>query len=125
MARILAIDDDRQLLKVYRRLLSGDHEVVLAEGGQAAIDILKDDHMFDLIISDVQMPCADGMRVYQFLREKRPGLERRVVFLSGGWSQDQDVFMSQVPNPKVAKPFHMDELRQAIRHVLTITPPPG
>ena len=125
MARILAIDDDERILSVYRRLLSSDHEVTLAVGGQAAMDLLAEDDKYDLILCDVMMPCASGVEVYEHLQRVHPGLEHRLVFISGGWAQNHEPFMASVPNLKVPKPFDPAKLFSAIHTVLSRTPMPG
>jgi len=61
--RILVVDDEEFNLK----LLVGDlenngYEAVKAQDGKIAIDILKNDHNFDVILLDRMMPNMDGMK---------------------------------------------------------------
>jgi len=39
---------------------------------------------FDVVFCDLIMPGAGGIDLYERLRSVRPGLERRIVFMTGG-----------------------------------------
>ena len=67
-----------------RRLLTPPHEVVEAESGSEALEMLADDRFFDVIICDLMMPEVDGPTVYEALRRSAPDLLKRMVFLTGG-----------------------------------------
>ena len=66
-ARILVVDDDpdiRQLLRVLLR----DYRVEEAESGVEAVQRLRADAAYDLIILDIMMPGMDGVDTCQILR---------------------------------------------------------
>jgi CheY-like chemotaxis protein len=69
MSRILVIEDDditRELMRL--ALLSRGHEVTVAEDGVTGFDAA----LFvkpDLIITDIQMPGADGVHVVRRVRD--------------------------------------------------------
>lgn len=66
--RILIAEDNRVLADVIRfNLERGGFEVTLAYDGDAAIDKLRDDR-FDLLITDYQMPIADGAELCRFVQ---------------------------------------------------------
>lgn len=67
--RVLLADDDhgvRNLLRTYVELVPGV-EVTEAQNGEDAKDLL-DRIRFDLVISDVEMPRADGLEVLRHAR---------------------------------------------------------
>jgi DNA-binding NtrC family response regulator len=67
----LIVDDEPLMRSFMERFLgSQGFEVVCADDGLAAIDQLAEP--FDLVISDMRMPGADGHQVLQFVREKWP-----------------------------------------------------
>ncbi len=66
-ARILCVDDEKNVLKALRRLFhEEDYEIFLAESGSEGLAILEEHDDIDLIISDYRMP---GMNGVDFLRE--------------------------------------------------------
>ena len=67
--RILLVDDDPEARLLMRTLLERDgYEVLDAEDGYKAIDILKDDQDYQLVILDLAMPGLDGRQVLQQIR---------------------------------------------------------
>ncbi len=104
--RILAVDDEPALLHVLSRLLGGSHEVTTASGRDEALEVLRRDAGFDCILCDLMMPLGDGMSFYERLRDAWPGLERRVVFMTGGaFTEKARSFLHGVPNATLEKPF--------------------
>jgi type II secretory ATPase GspE/PulE/Tfp pilus assembly ATPase PilB-like protein/CheY-like chemotaxis protein len=67
--RILLVDDDEEARTVMRSLLEQDgYEVNDAEDGYKAIDILKEDQDYQLIVLDLAMPGLDGREVLNQIR---------------------------------------------------------
>lgn len=124
-SNIMVIDDEPSLLKAFRRLLSRHHKVTAALGGRAAVEFLNamsSSHDYDVLVCDLMMPDVDGVDLHDYIAEKFPGLERRMVFVTGGafTSRVQD-FLARVDNPRLEKPFAFDDLRRLIAGVLTGT----
>ncbi|WP_294643802.1 response regulator, partial [uncultured Aureimonas sp.] len=63
MARILIAEDDTGIrLLVARALRLEGHEVLVAEDGEMAVDILAEENgAFDLLLSDIRMPGMTGI----------------------------------------------------------------
>jgi CheY-like chemotaxis protein len=67
--RILIVDDDADARLLMRTLLEADRfEVLEVEDGHKALDLLKDDQEFQLVILDLAMPGMDGRQVLQQIR---------------------------------------------------------
>jgi type II secretory ATPase GspE/PulE/Tfp pilus assembly ATPase PilB-like protein/ActR/RegA family two-component response regulator len=67
--RILLVDDDEQARVLMRALLEKEgYEVYDAEDGFKALDILKDDQDFRLVVLDLAMPGMDGRQVLDHIR---------------------------------------------------------
>ncbi len=108
--RVLVVDDERALLVALERMLGDAHEIVTATGGREALEILRTQRV-DAILADVVMPDITGVELYEAIRSLRPGLERRMVFMTGGvLTPDVDTFLSAIPNRCLDKPFRRDEL---------------
>ena len=81
-------DDEPILLAAFGDLLTGSgYAVVSCESGNAAITMLEQEE-FDAIVTDWHMDDGTGADVYRWLVEHKPALAERLVFLSGGESDD-------------------------------------
>ena len=70
---------------------------------------------YDVIFCDMMMPVMDGTLFYEKVRESYPGVEERIVFITGGaFTRRTAAFLEGVPNPTVAKPFSRALLRTIV-----------
>lgn len=79
--KILLVDDDQDLLVMYRDILSklpSRPEIHTAASGVRALALLESEP-FTLLICDLRMPKMDGLQVLSIVRRKQPQL-RTVVF---------------------------------------------
>ena len=79
--RVLVVDDEPCILSMFQNVLPhcGAADVQVADG-PAAIRLLGE-REFDLVISDVQMPEVDGLKVLECARRRSPKATR--VLMSG------------------------------------------
>src|ERR1041385_1649245 len=81
MGKILLADDEEALrLMMGRQLRRAGHEVILAEDGLVAAQLLEE-HTFDIVVSDMKMPRLDGMGLLARAKELAPDTE--FVILTG------------------------------------------
>jgi len=67
--RVLIVDDDADARLLMRTLLEADRfEVLEVDDGHKALDLLKEDTEFQLVVLDLQMPGMDGRQVLQQIR---------------------------------------------------------
>jgi len=77
---ILAVDDDPHILEVLEvRLVSAGYDVVTAQDGAEALEILSS-RPVRLLISDIRMPGMDGMHLQEEM--VRRGLRLPIIFLT-------------------------------------------
>jgi PAS domain S-box-containing protein len=113
--RVLVVDDEDRVRLLLDTLLSEHHEVASAADGETALALVRD-RDFEVILCDVMMPRMSGVEVYQQLRER--GLERRVVFMTGGtFVAGVAEAITATGNPVLHKPFDLDAILQAIASV--------
>lgn len=108
MARILLAEDDNSLRGFLTRALErAGHDVVDCENGDDAIMAL-DVGGFDLLLTDIVMPGADGIEVARVASSRFPGM--KIMFISGFAAVA--LTAAQVsPQAKVlAKPVHLRHL---------------
>ncbi len=117
--RILVIDDEAAILRVFQRLLGGAHEVSVASDGREALTQIAAGTDFDLILCDLTMPEMSGIAFYNTLAEQRPDLLARIVFMSGGvGTASSRAFLKGTGNTCLDKPFDPAQLRALVRDAL-------
>lgn len=68
--RILVVDDNHTNLTILKSLLQRwKFEPLLVSDGQAALDLLRSGAVFDLVITDMQMPEIDGITLSREIRQ--------------------------------------------------------
>ncbi len=72
MNKILFVDDEKNILDAYKRTLIKYFDVITADSGAAAIEIIEKDHSFKVIISDYKMPKMNGVELLERAREISP-----------------------------------------------------
>jgi response regulator RpfG family c-di-GMP phosphodiesterase len=78
---LLFVDDEPGILSALRRLFRPHgYRILIAEGGQAGLDILAKETV-DLVISDMRMPEMDGATFLKAVRVRWPGIMR--ILLTG------------------------------------------
>ena len=74
LPRILVADDKENFLHLFERMLGDTMEVTTASDGSRALALLAAGY-FDVVVSDIRMPGADGMTLLREVRRSRPDIE--------------------------------------------------
>ncbi|HEY0413659.1 MAG TPA: response regulator [Allosphingosinicella sp.] len=117
---ILLVEDEATVRAVAERALTRHgYTVLLAENGEAAIEILEREPGIDLMISDVVMPTMDGPTTAREARKTHPDLP--ILFISGYAEEQlrQSIDLDRVAF--LAKPFSVQKLAEATRDALAMT----
>jgi DNA-binding NarL/FixJ family response regulator len=109
--RLLLIDDDPNLILLVKDYLEfRGYEVITAENGREALEILEE-NVPDLIICDVMMPEMDGYSLVEHVRKDPRTSWIPVLFLSAkGQSQDRVKGLNTGADVYMVKPFEPEEL---------------
>ncbi|HEV8306438.1 MAG TPA: response regulator [Methylomirabilota bacterium] len=123
---ILVVDDEPEITDTLADMLSRDgHHVETAPNGAIALDKLSR-RRYDLILSDIKMPELDGPGLYREIARRHPGLERRMVFLTGDvFSPVTQGFLQRTKVAFVTKPFAGEELQRILHQILGPSPSGG
>ena len=113
---ILLADDEPSIrLTAEDALLDAGHRVVVASNGAEALQALETQN-FDLVITDVRMPHADGKAIFRWVRERAPATD--VMLMTAYATVDEAVqAMKDGATDYLTKPFAMDELRVRIARI--------
>jgi PAS domain S-box-containing protein len=113
-AVILFVDDDPLIAMSTTEMLEDlGHRVIGANSGLHALDILRSKQPLDLMMTDHAMPGMTGIELAAASREVRPSLP---VLLATGYAELPDG--TQVDLPRLAKPYHQDQLRDRLDQLL-------
>jgi two-component system response regulator PilR (NtrC family) len=115
--RILVVDDELSMREFLSILLEREgYNVTVAASAQEALRIMES-ALFDLVLSDVNMPGLSGIELLASIKEKAP--ETAVLMLTAFSAADQAVeAMKLGAYDYVCKPFKNEEIKQLIRNAL-------
>ncbi|MEX2504209.1 MAG: response regulator transcription factor [Egicoccus sp.] len=116
MAKVLAVDDEPQILTaVSRGLTRAGHEVIVARCGEDALTAAAA-ALPDVVLLDLRLPDLDGIEVVKRLRAWT-GIP--IVLLSGAGSERARVLaLDAGADDFIDKPFSMEELRARLGAIL-------
>lgn len=120
MANILVVDDDKVLLKVLEAtLIKAGHSVLTVEDGRTAVEKL-DAEIFDLIITDINMPNGiSGFNLISTIRKNEKLKDLPAIFLSGRRDKADIVkALDAGIDDYIVKPFDADILFAKIESLL-------
>jgi len=117
--KILVVDDDR----LSRRILEMDlkkkgHDVISAENGEIALNLLKSDMEISLVITDWNMPVMDGL---ELCRKSRELIRKRylpmILLTSRGEKEDLIAGLNAGADAFLSKPLNSPELQAHLKVV--------
>src|SRR5881396_4278487 len=115
--RVLVVDDERSMRELLAIMLrQAGHEVTLAEGGEQAVEVLKNES-FDLVITDLRMRKVDGLGVLRAAKEHSPSAVVLVVTAFASTETAVEA-MKLGAYDYVTKPFKLEEIKLTIANAL-------
>jgi len=116
--RVLIVDDEPNVLSSLRRQLRGEFDLHVASGGEEALEIVRRDGPFAVILSDMRMPGMSGTELLSQLSEIAPQTVR--MMLTG--NADQETAVSAINHGGIFrffnKPAHHEEVAEGLRAAL-------
>jgi len=115
MEKVLCVDDDLSLLRLYQDELSEEgYKVILAKDGKEALAKFEKEKP-QVVVMDIRMPVMDGIETLTAMM----GKDRQVpVILNTAYPQYRDNFMTWGAEAYVIKSSDLTELKKKIREVL-------
>ena len=113
---ILIVDDERNTREALARYLRPKYEITMAEDGVSGINLIERND-YDLILTDLRMPGADGMAVLAaVLKKKNP--PPCIVFTAYGSIESAVSAVKSGAFDFVTKPVNLDRLEIVINRAL-------
>ncbi len=119
LKKVLVVDDEPSILELLTEALTQEgYEVTPLSDGRSALDLIEKEK-FDLIIVDIKMPGLNGIRFYNYIKEKDRELSRRIILATGDIvSNSTRAFLNHSGCYCLKKPFTLKELREALKLTL-------
>ncbi|HUX78276.1 MAG TPA: response regulator [Alphaproteobacteria bacterium] len=122
MVKVLFVDDepDIELLtkqKFRKQIANGDFDLLFAQNGQDALDLIKREPDIAVVVSDVNMPGMDGLTLLDKLKEVSPATKTIVVSAYGDTKTLRSA-MNKGVFDFVTKPVDFKELGDAIQRTI-------
>lgn len=113
--KILVVDDDLHIQKLYKEELEEEgYEVVIAGTGEMALELfVREDP--DLVTLDILMPDIDGIKLLRQMKEKKPRLP---VIMSTAYDYRDD-FAVWASEAYIVKSADLNELKSTIKKLLS------
>jgi len=122
VARILVIDDTKNIRRMVRSVLRGSgHAVEDAEDGETGLEKFGSGEHFDLTLIDHRMPGIQGREVLLEMRRRDPNSRLIMVTAFATMSLAADIIQAGATD-FLRKPFSTDMLRGAVEKALLRAP---
>ena len=117
MFRILIVEDNENLRKLYAAILKGNGYTTLsASNGEEALQILGSEHV-DLIILDIMMPVMDGYELTEILRKGGSEIPILMISAKGEQADKRAGFLVGIDD-YMTKPVDEEEMLLRIKALL-------
>ena len=118
MSTVLVVEDDYSTRLLTVANLRRDFDVVSAEDGNAALDVIYSRHV-DVIVSDIMMPQMDGLELCQRIKHSTQWGHLPVILLTAKTLPEQiSEGYNAGADDYIAKPYDIHLLRKRIHNLL-------
>lgn len=116
-SRLLLVDDNEELLSYMKSKLSVTYNIVVANNGKTALEILKNQYV-NIIISDLSMPDMNGIELCKSIRSDIEISHIPIIVLSARSSVESKIMaMDAGATMYIEKPFDMAYLQACLRNL--------
>ncbi|NLK37843.1 MAG: response regulator transcription factor [Epulopiscium sp.] len=120
---ILTVDDEIHILELLRyNLETSGYDVLQAESGEEALQILQEEKQIDAVILDLMLPQMDGLEVLRRIRIDEALQKMPVIMLTAkGEEFDKVLGLEMGADDYLSKPFSIRELQARVKAILRRT----
>ena len=121
MNRVLVIEDDELILRIIEKTLSKEDMAVetASNGKEALLRLEEADYNFQVIITDIMIPYANGLEIVSKVKGRNKGKQVSVIIISNASNEEvmADAFKLGVDD-FLKKPFSPAELLTTVRRLV-------
>jgi len=119
LARILIAEDEGSIRDlVARALLQDGHDVMTANDGAEALDVLvREQGAFELLLADIRMPVMDGIALALATARDHPDI---TILLMTGYADQRERAsgLNTLIHDVITKPFTLETIRAVVNEAL-------
>jgi DNA-binding response OmpR family regulator len=109
--KILIVDDDQSILRLYREELEEEgYQIITAATGKEGLEKFETED-FDLVTLDIHLPDIDGIKLLRQMKEKKP---RMPIIMSTAYDYRDD-FSVWASEAYIVKSADLTEMKATIR----------
>ncbi len=118
VGKILVVDDEKDMLLLLKRIISGDtqHELVTEANPLKAVELFKK-QSFDLVITDLKMPKMDGIKLLEEVKKIRATVSV-IVMTAYGTIETAVEAIQKGAYDYITKPFQRQRILLTIDKVM-------
>lgn len=112
--KVLCVDDERINLLILGKILGKKYDIITANGGEQALEVLGITPDIGLVISDMHM---SGMNGLEFIQEARKRFSNKRYFMLSGYAiteEIQDALDARLISEYFEKPANFQEIEKAL-----------
>ena len=113
-ATVLLVDDEINILNGYKRTLRRSFDLITAESGDQALQLMRANDSVQVLVSDMRMPEMNGLELLQQTRHEFPDVVR--IMLTG--NADQQTAINAINEGEIfrflSKPCAAEDLARSI-----------
>ncbi|MCK5685986.1 PAS domain S-box protein [bacterium] len=119
--KILLVDDEKSIRKIYSKLLRNiGFEVIIAENGLEAVQIFKELHKeIDIVLMDLMMPEMDGIEAFKNMKNITSDI--KILFLTGYANSKKHSELMSLEVDIIYKPTRFKTMYSAIQKIMDST----
>ena len=123
MSRLLIAEDDSALRMILKKgLIKKGYDPIICPNGKEALEVLKKDQNFDLILTDMMMPKMDGRELIENIRSNDNLKNIPVIIMSGVVSiKEISDLLKTGASAFIPKPIKINDLDNEIKEVVGLT----
>jgi CheY-like chemotaxis protein len=119
MARVLVVEDELNVRLLISFILEQmGWNVVEAQSGVDALDVLGSDEAFDLVITDILMPYVNGIELIEILKREYPHIP---ILVTSAHAPESIEALEKGADRSLPKPFSKQQLVDSVR-ALSVAP---
>ncbi|MCB9258319.1 MAG: fused response regulator/phosphatase [Ignavibacteriales bacterium] len=120
---ILVVDDEPDLefliqQKFRKKISSNEYEFLFAQNGAQAFDIVNNNEMINLVLTDINMPVMDGLTFLTKINELKNRLLRSIIVSAYGDMENIRTAMNRGAYDFITKPINLRDLEITIEKSL-------